>query len=115
MHSSKSGGTCLHLTWTSRGTAMDDSCFGCQRGGVVLTRRSGKYFSCSRRSFLESSEMSFYGHINIQLVSLSSWGASTAGYQEDFYWSSVSILDENSAESDVRGGEDNEESGGSAL
>ena len=59
--------------------------------------------------------MSSYGHVNIQPVGLSSWGASTAGYREDFYWSSVSILDENSPESDVRGGEDNEGSGGSAL
>ena len=90
MDSSKVAETYLHLTWTSRGTALADSCFGRQRGGVVLMRRSGKYFSYSRRSFSESSEVSFYGHVIIQPVGLSSWGASTARYREDFYWSSVS-------------------------
>ena len=50
--------TCLHLTWTSRGTALDDSCFGCQRGGIVLIRRSEKYFSYSRHFFSDSFEVS---------------------------------------------------------
>ena len=42
----------------SRGKALDGSCFGCQRGGAVLIRRSGKYFSDSRRFSSDSSVVS---------------------------------------------------------